>query len=152
MISQEILEETEDFGLSLFITKKNIPFNKDMSQEIRYKKFLLTNVILAFNTLQRGGNFIVKIYDMYTPFTISVLYILYSYFEKFVIIKPFSTRPHSNSKYVICQKFIENKPKILDYLFDFYDKYIALIKEGKVLLVNLFKNNKIIFDILENKN
>ncbi len=133
LITQEILEETDEMGLSLFIAKKKIQFNKDLSQEIQYKKFLLTNLILAFSTLTREGNLIMKIYDMYTPFTISVLYVLYNHFEKFIMIKPFSTRPHSNSKYIICHRFLENKPKILDYLYEFYDKYISLINEGKVI-------------------
>lgn len=132
LITQEILEETDEMGLSLYIAKKNIKFNKEYSQEIQYKKFLLTNLILAFSTLTREGNLIMKIYDMYTPFTISILYILYSHFEKFIIIKPFSTRPHSNGRYIICHRFLENKPKILEYLFELYDKYISLIKEGKV--------------------
>ncbi len=112
--------------------KRNIKFNKEYSQEIQYKKFLLTNLILSFSTLTREGNLILKIYDMYTPFTISILYIMYNHFEKFIIIKPFSTRPHTNSRFIICNKFLESKPKILDYLYEFYDKYVSLIKEGKV--------------------
>jgi len=139
LITQEIMEETDEMGLSLFIAKKNIKFNKEFSQEIQMKKFLLINLILAFSTLTREGNLIIKIYDMYTPFTISILYILYNHFEKFIIIKPFSTRPHSNSKYVICSRFSESKPKILDYLYEFYDKFISLIKEGKVIKL-IFKN------------
>jgi hypothetical protein len=138
IISQEIIDymnegnEMLEQGLSLYIAKKNIEYSNDYTQEIIYKRFLLTNLIMAFSTLIKGGNFIIKIYDMFTPFTISILYILYNHFKKFTVVKPFSTRPHTNSKYVICTDFIEQKPEILEYLYEFFDKFITTNNSGQV--------------------
>jgi hypothetical protein len=100
---------------------------------LKYKKFLLLNVILGLSVLSKGGNLVIKIYDMYTYFTVSVLFLLYNYFEKFTIIKPFSTRPHSSSRYVVCQKLTEFQPKILEYLTELYEKYLDTLKIGKDL-------------------
>ena len=75
--------------------------------------------------------YLLKIYDSFSLFTISLIYILYQNFEKTTVIKPFSTRPYSASRYVVCEKFIGAKTSILDYLKQFLDKYLEFIKEGK---------------------
>lgn len=133
-ISQQILDKTDESGVTLFVARKLIKFEKEFNQEIKYKKFLLLNVILGLSVLSEGGNFVIKIYDMFTHFTVSLIYILYNLFESLTIVKPFSTRPHSGCRYVICQKLNEPRPQILNYLYDFYDRYIELLKDGQVNL------------------
>jgi hypothetical protein len=91
----------------------------------------LLNTIIGLSVLSKGGNFVMKIYDLYSHFTVSLLYILNNYFEKLTVIKPFSTRPHNATKYIIFQKLTEYKPKILDYLYEFYDKYITVLADGE---------------------
>jgi hypothetical protein len=142
---ENILENSNDMGLSLYICKKNIMFKKESNLEIKLKKFLLLNLIIGLSTLSKGGNMIIKIYDMYTQFTVSILFILFNNFEKFTIIKPFSTRPHSSSRYVVCQKLIEFKPKIVDYLMEIYKKYEEIVKFDRDLDF-IIPINKIIKD------
>lgn len=132
-IIQQITQKAEENGgISLFIARKFIKFEKEFSQEIKYKKFLLVNIILGLSVLCEGGTFVIKIYDTFTYFTISLIYILFNMFESLTIMKPFSTRPHSGSRYIVCQKLKENKEEILNFLFDFYERYIDLLKEGQV--------------------
>jgi hypothetical protein len=129
-MSNGIREKSDGFGVNLYLARKFIKFKKEFNQELKYKKFFLLNTILALSVLSKGGNFIIKLYDTYTHFTVSLLYILNNYFEKFTIIKPFSTRPHNASRYLVCQKLLEAKPKILDYLYSYYDKYLTLLEDG----------------------
>jgi hypothetical protein len=35
-----------------------------------------------------GGNFVCKLFDAYTPFTVGLLQLLYRHFEKFCLVKP----------------------------------------------------------------
>ena len=72
---------------------------------MQYKNFLLINILLCFQILNKGGNFVIKIYDSFSLFTVSLIYILYKAFEKITVIKPFSTRPYSSSRYIVCEKF-----------------------------------------------
>jgi hypothetical protein len=129
-IAEDIRGKAEGFGVNLYIARKYIKFKKELNQELKYKKFLLLNTILALSVLSKGGNFVIKLYDTYTHFTISILYILNNYFSQLTIVKPFSTRPHTASRYLICQKLTEAKPKILDYLYSFYDQYLVLLENG----------------------
>ena len=67
-----ISEKTQENMVNLYITRKVIEFSPDYSQEIKYKKFLLINTLLAFKTLSYGDNFIIKLYDTFTKFTIGL--------------------------------------------------------------------------------
>lgn len=129
-IANRVMEEVEYYGVNLYIARKVIKFQKEQSQEMLNRNFMLANMILAFETLNREGTFIMKLYDTFSLFTISLIYILYKLFEKVTIIKPFSSRPYSASRYIVCEKFITDKPKILDYLKNFFDKYLEILKQG----------------------
>lgn len=94
-IIQDIMDRTGNNGVSLYIARKKVLLKSDYFQELKMKKFLLLNLILAFSTLAKDGNLVIKIYDMFTPFTVSILYILFNYFENMAVVKPFSMRPHS---------------------------------------------------------
>ena len=130
-ISQFIMNKLENYGVNLFIARKYIKYSPDYNQELKYRKFMLINIILCFELLNKGGKFVLKIYDSFSLFTISLIYILYQNFEKITVIKPFSTRPYSASRYIVCEKFIDARNSILDYLKQFLDKYLELLKEGK---------------------
>ncbi len=80
---------------------------------------------------------------MITPFTNSILYIIWNFFESFTIVKPYPSKPHSEvliktlkikkSRYVICHNFLEaGREEVIERLLDFYAKYTNLIKLGKV--------------------
>ena len=132
-VKEKILGNTDGFGISLYIARKFLKFRKEFSQELKYKKFLLLNVIMGLSVLSKGGNLVIKIYDTFTHFTISILFLLFNNFEKFTIVKPFSSRPHSSVRYIVCQKLTEFQPKILEYLNELYEKYLIILRSGKDL-------------------
>ena len=88
-IAKTISEKTQENMVNLYIARKVIKFNPDYSQEIKYKKFLLINTLLAFKCLSYGGNFIIKLYDTFTPFTIGLIYMIFKNFENVSIFKLF---------------------------------------------------------------
>ena len=53
-----------------------------------------------------NGNAILKIFDVYSHKTISLLYFLSLYFTKVTIFKPYTSRPTNSEKYIICENFI----------------------------------------------
>ena len=129
-ISDYIKDKTEN-GINLFIAKKFIKPTTKENQELKYKLFFLTNIILCLSTLNKTGNFIIKLYDSFTPFTICLIFLLYNSFQKITIIKPFSTRPYSASRFLVAENFFNDSNKILEYLYNFFDKYVELLKQGK---------------------
>ncbi|CAG8696690.1 5585_t:CDS:10 [Cetraspora pellucida] len=75
-------------------------------------------IITMFMTLQKNGDFVLKLFDVFTPFTAGMVWILYRHFEKICIIKPLSSRPANSERYIICRNLREHNPQIVSFLFD----------------------------------
>ena len=129
-ISKKVSAQTEGNMVDLFIARKVIDFNPDYSQEIQYKKFFLINTLLAFKCLAKDGNFIIKLYDTFTHFTIGLIYLIFKNFERVSIFKPVSTRQYSSSRFLIAEKYLKETSEItnnsIKYLEDFLKSYIKL--------------------------
>ena len=127
-IVKTISDKTDGYKVNLYIARKVIKFSPDSSQEIRYKKFLLVNTLLAFKLLNNGGHFIIKLYDTFTPFTIGIIYMIFKNFENVSIFKPVSTRQYSPCRFLVAENYQKNKDdetsNSIKYLEDFLTKYI----------------------------
>lgn len=127
-------DSSEERYLQLYIARRKIQLGKSLNEN-KMKKFLLLNTILALSTIINEGSFVIKIYEMYTSFTISILYLLYSCFSKFSIVKPHSSNPITASRYIICQGFKDSVREIaLRYLYEFWDDSLKLSLQGKEFL------------------
>lgn len=62
-----------------------------------------------------------KIFDVFTPFTVGLVYILYCHFDSISIIKPLSSRPANSERYIICKGLKERSPQVITYLFEIND-------------------------------
>ena len=72
-------------------------------QELSYQPYLLMFVLLGFSTLQAQGNMVLRLYDSFSDFTMSVLCLLHYSFEKLYVCKPFATKsPYKANYYVVC--------------------------------------------------
>ena len=127
-IAKTISDKTDGYKVNLYIARKVIKFNPESSQEIRYKKFLLVNTLLAFKILNNGGHFIIKLYDTFTPFTIGIIYMIFKNFENISIFKPVSTRQYSPCRFLVAENYQKSKDdetnNSIKYLEDFLTKYL----------------------------
>ena len=108
------------------------------NQEQESYILLLIDIYFAMNQLNKGGCFILKIYDSFTDLTIKIISILNDVFENVFIIKPFVSRPSNSEKFLVCMNYLavdKNKlNKLLDiitkannngkYLVDIFPDYI----------------------------
>ena len=46
-----------------------------------------------------GGHFVCKLFDLFTPFSIGLVYLMYRIFNKVSIIKPVTSRPANSERY-----------------------------------------------------
>ncbi len=159
-IVSKINDKTSGYMINLYIARKVIKFEPDSSQEIKYKKFLLINILLAFKLLNTGGNFIIKLYDTFSPFTIGLIYIIFKNFENVSIFKPVSTRQYSPCRFLVAENYLKIKDEetnSIKYLENFLTKYIEFTKDNydvKYFLpsVELRKNEKFLKIIPEINN
>lgn len=126
-----INQKTDGYNVNLYIARKIIRFDPYSSQEIKYKKFFLINTLLAFKILNSGGNFIIKLYDMFTPFTIGLIYMIFKNFENVTIFKPVSTRQYSPCRFLVAENYLKNETNnSIKYLENYLTKYLEFTKNN----------------------
>jgi len=118
-LSDEIDKGTEGRGVALLLADGGFSVQEDYNQqEILTRQIVFCQFITSLLVLRKGGTFVCKVFDVYTNFSASLLYMLYQNFENFSIIKPFTSRPANSERYVVCKGLRTRKPLILDFLFD----------------------------------
>lgn len=144
-----------------FITADGgIDFSKDYNnQEESIYKLLYSEILTSFIYLEKQGDFILKIFDIFQQKTIELIYILSNYFEQIIIYKPYLSRDSNSEKYLICTKFkgisdkelkkmilifnIMNNHDISNYKLLNYipEKFINKIYDyNKIIIENQIKN------------
>ncbi|CAI2185435.1 14363_t:CDS:10, partial [Funneliformis geosporum] len=119
-----VKKETQEGGVDLVTADGGFDVKgQERYQESLLKQLILCQVITMFMTLRKNGDFVLKVFDIFTPFTGGIVWILYRHFEKLCIIKPLSSRPANSEKYIICRNLRENNPAIIDYLFKVNRKF-----------------------------
>ena len=75
------------------------------NKEVEHVKLFLAETLTAFKVLNKGGSFILKIYDIFTRPTLELLFLLSSSFKEVELKKPVSSRPANTERYVVCHGF-----------------------------------------------
>eukprot|EP00005_Dracoamoeba_jomungandri_P002993 CAMPEP_0174257482 /NCGR_PEP_ID=MMETSP0439-20130205/6609_1 /TAXON_ID=0 /ORGANISM="Stereomyxa ramosa, Strain Chinc5" /LENGTH=397 /DNA_ID=CAMNT_0015340577 /DNA_START=27 /DNA_END=1217 /DNA_ORIENTATION=- len=87
---------TGDGGFAVETGKENF-------QEEQMKQLIMCQILMAFTILQKGGNFVLKVFDCFTPFTVGLICILYYHFENVCVITPYTSRPANSERYLVCK-------------------------------------------------
>lgn len=89
------------------------------NQETNSLKLILVQVIYALCIQKRGGNFVLKIFDIFTLPTIQIIFILSSVYENVYICKPNTSRIANSEKYLVCKNYKYNKNIIKYFINNF---------------------------------
>lgn len=82
----------------------------DFSSDFNNQEKLACNLIFAeicFAILmqKKGGNFIIKFFDIFTLASVDMLYILSCFYTNIAITKPCTSRTANSEKYIVCENF-----------------------------------------------
>jgi hypothetical protein len=114
----------------------SIDFNKQ--EQLSYR-IIFCEIVSALSVQKKGGSFVCKFFDMYTTFTIKLLYLINIFFEKVYITKPLTSRPANSEKYIVAKNFLGISDNYLSKLHDIVNMWDIISNS------NLFIND--IFDI-----
>lgn len=53
--------------------------------------------------IRTKGHFVVKLFDLFTPFSVSLIYLMYKCFQQICICKPNTSRPANSERYLVCK-------------------------------------------------
>ncbi|XP_014226750.1 cap-specific mRNA (nucleoside-2'-O-)-methyltransferase 1 isoform X1 [Trichogramma pretiosum] len=102
-------------------------------QEVLSKQLYLCQCLVALMTVRPGGHFVTKVFDLFTPFSAGLIYIMYRCFKKISIFKPNTSRPANSERYLICQEKLEDTTDVMSYLYD-VNKYLLENNEKRDIL------------------
>uniref|UniRef100_A0A183CEV8 Cap-specific mRNA (nucleoside-2'-O-)-methyltransferase 1 n=1 Tax=Globodera pallida TaxID=36090 RepID=A0A183CEV8_GLOPA len=73
------------------------------------------NAIVA----EKGGNFLCKLFDVFTPFSMGLIYLMYLSFERISLHKPITSRPANSERYIFCESLNSfGSSKVKKYLVE----------------------------------
>ncbi|XP_040286721.1 cap-specific mRNA (nucleoside-2'-O-)-methyltransferase 1 [Bufo bufo] len=86
-------------------------------QEILSKQLLLCQILVGLSVVRTGGHFICKTFDLFTPFSVGLIYLLYCCFERVSLFKPVTSRPANSERYVVGRGLKVGTEDVRNYLF-----------------------------------
>ena len=117
------------------------------SQEISSYKLIYSEIYTALNIQKLNGNFIIKIFDIFTYKTIQLLYLLYNCYSLIELYKPLTSRLSNSEKYIICTGFKgcpNNIKRTLKKYYNNCEKLHIEIPESFINDINNFNENFVI--------
>ncbi|XP_057661537.1 cap-specific mRNA (nucleoside-2'-O-)-methyltransferase 1 isoform X4 [Diorhabda carinulata] len=128
---------------------------KENFQEILSKHIYICQCLVALEIVRSHGHFVTKLFDVFTPFSVGLLFLIYKCFEKVSIFKPNSSRPANSERYFICSNlkrdsFYEKVKKflwlIVNRLWEIKDDKDVDILE--IVPLNLLKNDQCFYSYI----
>ena len=93
-------------GFFLITADGGFDEGNDFNNKEQLHYYLILNEIYSAIYLQKqGGNFILKVFDIFTKTSINLFYLLSLLYENVFIYKPKTSRPSNSEKYIICKNF-----------------------------------------------
>ncbi|XP_029281805.1 cap-specific mRNA (nucleoside-2'-O-)-methyltransferase 1 [Cottoperca gobio] len=113
-----VLESTEGRGLHFLMADGGFSVEgQENIQEILSKQLLLCQFLTALSTLRTGGHFMCKTFDLFTPFSVGLVYLLYLCFDRISLFKPVTSRPANSERYVVCRGLKPGSDAVREYMF-----------------------------------
>ena len=90
--------------------------DKPNMQEIAHYKLFFGEMLAALNSQAKGGTFVMKLYDIFTEFTVKLVGFLGMFYAESWLYKPITSRQANSEKYLVCTGFSGIDQEILKTL------------------------------------
>lgn len=130
----------------------SVNYNK---QEQLSHRLLICEIIIALGCLKNNGDFVLKFFDIFTKFTVEIIYFLTKFFKNIYITKPYTSRSANSEKYLICKNFLGISKGNLEKLYYSIDDWAILSKQNKFVNTIFEFKNKIpnqFYDLMKSYN
>ena len=90
---------------SLVTADGGFDYTQDFEQELASYLLIYSEIMIALNIQKIQGTFVCKLFDLFYPTTLQLLFILYLSYESVTFIKPCTSRQSNSEKYIVCRGF-----------------------------------------------
>ncbi|VDL64349.1 unnamed protein product [Nippostrongylus brasiliensis] len=117
-LEEFIMNGTNDVGVDLMMADGGFSVEgKENIQEILSKRLYLCQLLVSLCIVREGGVFFCKLFDIFTPFSVGLIYLMYVAYDRVSLHKPHTSRPANSERYIICQGLRKNySDAVRDYL------------------------------------
>lgn len=91
-------------------------------QEILSKQLYLCQFLVALSIIRPKGHFVCKLFDLFTPFSVGLIYLMYRSFQVVSIHKPNTSRPANSERYIICKWKRPDSDNIRHYMLEINER------------------------------
>ena len=78
-----VLDNTHGLGVHFMMADGGFTVEgQENIQEILSKQLYLCQFLVAMNIVRTGGHFVCKLFDLFTPFSVGLVYLMYRSFEQ----------------------------------------------------------------------
>lgn len=94
-----------------------------VEEKIESTQLYLCQCVTALLLLRRGGSCVVKVFDIFTSFSVGLVYLMHKSFRQLCIIKPKSSRGANLERHLVFKSKLANTESIEQYLLDVNRKF-----------------------------
>ncbi|XP_021945324.1 cap-specific mRNA (nucleoside-2'-O-)-methyltransferase 1 isoform X2 [Folsomia candida] len=130
---QHVIANTGKKGVHLMMADGGFSVTqRENMQEVLCHQIILSQIYVALAIVRVGGHAVCKLFDVVTPFTAALIYLMYYCFESVTIHKPLASRPANSERYLICKwkKSEKVTSHITSYLGDCHQKMWMYMNGG----------------------
>lgn len=118
-LRKHVLGQTQDCGVHFMMADGGFSVEgQENVQEILSKELYLCQCLVALAIVREKGHFVVKLFDLFTSFSVGLVYLMYKCFQQICIFKPNTSRPANSERYLVCKWKKANTDTIYRHLFD----------------------------------
>ncbi|XP_020290351.1 cap-specific mRNA (nucleoside-2'-O-)-methyltransferase 1 [Pseudomyrmex gracilis] len=151
-----IMKHTQNKGVHFMMADGGFSVEgQENIQEILSKQLYLCQCLVALMVVRKGGHFVTKLFDLFTPFSAGLVYLMYRCFNSICIFKPNSSRPANSERYLICKNKRENTGAVIEYLMHIN----RLLSTGdglndvtQIVALDVLEGDKAFIEYLRNSN
>ena len=141
--------------MDLITADGGVDFSENFNdQEYTATKLIIAQIIYAISMQSSGGNFVLKVFDIFSNATVDALYLLSSLYKEVYIMKPKTSRYANSEKYVICKDFNGNKNEnnIKSLIEKFHENFHNLVSDSNIESFFRFKHDRVYLTRIEEMN
>ncbi|CAI2324969.1 unnamed protein product [Caenorhabditis sp. 36 PRJEB53466] len=99
-----IMRGTDGRGVHLMMADGGFSVEgQENIQEILSKRLYLCQLLVSLCIVREGGNFFCKLFDIFTPFSVDLIYLMRVCYDSVSLHKPHTSRPANSERYITCK-------------------------------------------------
>jgi 23S rRNA U2552 (ribose-2'-O)-methylase RlmE/FtsJ len=92
-------------------------------EQVSYR-LIFSEIMTAFHLQAPKGHLICKVFDLFSIFSMKIIYLLYCFYDKVYLYKPKTSRPANSEKYIVAKGFNGISPMWLNKLREIQNNWI----------------------------